>query len=385
VRAAAPDVIGIGLRNLHHNAYDGTEALVSSYAALVAAVREETRAKVVLGGSGYSLQPEALLDRLRADYGVAGEGELCFLSLLEALERGEAPARIWRSAAARATLLPSPLLRKAAMPEAAELDLLPLPARDLVDPRYYQHDGTDNVQTKRGCAFLCEYCSYPDLEGNLVRDPERVADEVLQRSRVPGVSHIFFVDSVFNVPRAHALSVCKALIRRGAPLPWVCYANPVGMDEELVGMMARAGCQGVEIGADAGTDRMLRRLRKPFRIEDIRRTRALLAAHGISDCHSFVLGAMDETAEEAEETLSFIDTLAPDVAVFVAFMEDREARSVHRATHRAAILELLAREAPRRPGWVVPELGIRFGPQINRMLSRRGLRGPSWLHLARAR
>lgn len=385
IQGFAPEVVGLGLRNLHTNAYDSMEPLLEEYAALVRVVRAQGRAKVVLGGSGYSLRPEGLLARLGADHGVVGEGELSFRALLAALEREARPQPIWRSAAARATLQPTPLLRKAAMPEAAELDQLPPPARDLVDPRYYEQDGTDNVQTKRGCGFLCEYCSYPDLEGSRVRvrDPERVADEIAARARVPGVSHVFLVDSVFNVPRWHALAVCRALEARGAPLPFVCYANPVGLDEELVSAMARAGCVGVEIGADAGTDRMLRRLRKPFRREDILRARALLRAAGIRDCHSFVLGAMDETEAEAQETLAFVDELRPDAAVFVVFMEDREDRGAGRATHRAALLALLAKEAPRRPNWSVPELGIRFGPQISRFLARRGLRGPAWLHMVR--
>ena len=71
--------------------------------------------------------------------------------------------------------------------------------------------------------------------------------------------------------------------------------------------------------------------------------------------------------------------------VFIVFMEDRETMSVGRARHRDAILQLLADEAPKHPGWVVPELGIRFGGKINDLVRRRGLKGPSWLHLARMR
>src|ERR1019366_10530979 len=99
------------------------------------------------------------------------------------------------------------------------------PARDLADPRYFQFDGVANVHTKRGCVFACAYCDYPDLEGRSVRtrSPAAVADEVAACAVAPGVTHLFFVDSVFNVPRRHALAVCEELEKRGAPLPWVCY------------------------------------------------------------------------------------------------------------------------------------------------------------------
>jgi hypothetical protein len=380
-----PEVVGVGLRNLHTNAYDGTERLLSEYGAVVDTIRRLTRAPVVLGGAAYSLRPELLLARFSGDYGVVGEGEQTFRSVLRGLAAGRQPDRITRARAGTGVVTRSLVRRDARWPPS-ELDELPAPARDLVDPRYYEFDGTDNLQTKRGCAFACAYCDYPDLEGNKVRvrDPDAVADEVLARSRVPGVTHMFFVDSVFNVPRSHALAVCDALGERGVPLPWVCYGSPAAFDDELVGAMARAGCQGVEIGSDAGTERMLERLHKPFGLEEIVKTRELFEAHGVHDCHTFVLGAFDETPDEVRRTLDFVDRLAPRVAVFIVFMEDREAMTIHRARHRPAILELLAEEAPRRAGWVVPELGIRFGPKVTNLVRRRGIRGPAWLELAKA-
>jgi len=119
-----------------------------------------------------------------------------------------------------------------------------------------------------------------------------------------------------------------------------------------------------------------------FTLREVFDTRALFVKHGILDAHTFVLGAAEETAEEARATLAFVDALDPDVAVFVAFLEDREERRVHRAPHRAELLALLTEEAPKRPGWVVPELSIRFGPRVAALGQRSGWKGPSWLRLA---
>jgi radical SAM superfamily enzyme YgiQ (UPF0313 family) len=387
VREFDPEVVGLGLRNLHTNAYDGMEGLIAGYANLVRSFREVTDVPVVLGGAAYSLQPETLLARLDADFGVVGEGERAFRDVVDTLARGGEPPRITRAVPAGSEVVKASLVRRAPARRTSDLDDLPLPARDLVDPRYYEFDGTDNLQTKRGCAFSCAYCDYPDLEGSKVRvrDPAAVADEMLARSRVPGVTHMFFVDSVFNVPRSHAIAVCEEIERRNNPLPWVCYASPVALDDDVVRAMARAGCEGVEIGSDSGTPRMLSELKKPFSIEQIERSRALFREYGLLDCHTFVLGALDETADEVKETLAFVDRLDPAVAVFIVFMEDRETMTVHRARHRDAILRLLAEEAPKRRGWIVPELGIRFGAKITEIVKRRCLKGPSWIHLARMR
>ena len=377
-----PDVVGLGMRNLCGNTYQHSDAIVDWYATVARAIRAATTVPFVVGGSAFSLQPERLLERLGADHGVVGEGEQEFPSLLAALERGERPPRLVRAAAVTQHLPPSA--------RRSGLDHLPMPARDLADPRYFTEgfgDGTVNVQTKRGCAFSCAYCDYPDLEGRLVRlrDPEVVADEVLACARIPGASHLFFVDSVFNNPRAHALEVCRAIERRGRALPWVCYATPAVVDEELAQAMARAGCVGVELGSDTGTDETLERLRKPFRREQVLAAHERFAEVGVRDCHTFVVGAFGETVDEVRRTLAFIDEVDPDVAVFIVFREDREAEGLAEARERASILDLLAREAPLRPGWVVPELDIRFGDRVEALLAQRGIRGPSWLHLAALR
>ncbi len=378
IARARPDVVALGVRNLRDNAYRDGGALAEYHAALGGCAREAletlettkgTGARLVLGGAAVTLQPAAMLARTGASHAVVGEGERAFPALLDALARGERPDTLIRAT-------PAPL------------DELPRAAWDLVDRRYFEREGTATVQTKRGCAFSCTYCDYPDLEGRTVRvrAPALVADEVAALARTAGVSHLFFVDSVFNAPRTHARAVCEALIACGAPLPWVCYASPAGLDDELVAQMARAGCVGAEIGTDAGTDAGLRRLRKPFDLAQVRRVRASFRAHGLLDCHSFVLGAEGETADEAAATLSFVESLDPDLAVFLIFAEDREALVAARdVEHRAALRALLAREAPRHPGWIVPELGVRFGPKVTRLVLRRALRGPSWLHLARAR
>ncbi|HNN51631.1 MAG TPA: radical SAM protein [Pseudomonadota bacterium] len=372
-----PDLIGIGIRNLHDNAYRADDEILAYYERLVAAVRQYSSSPIVLGGAGFSLRPHDLMRRLQADFGVVGAGEDCVPYLVSELAAGRQPA----------PLLDARMLFPVPPPTLYTLDRLPLPDRRFVDPRYYELDGTDNIQTKRGCSFRCAYCDYPDLEGQRLqlRSPDAVADEVLQRAQAPDVSFLFFVDSVFNVPQKHALAICEALIDRGSPIPWVAYVSPVQLDRELVSAMAKAGCVGVEIGSDTGTEDGLHRLRKPFKLTDIQRSHELLRSYGIHDCHTFVVGAFGETADQVKQTLDFVAQLDPDVAVFIVFHEDREALIPHAATHRQAILALLAKEAALHPGWVVPELNLRLSSKLLQFLRTHKLRGPSWLHLARLR
>src|SRR5260370_8103568 len=95
------------------------------------------------------------------------------------------------------------------------------------------------------------------------------------------------------------------------------------------------------------------------------------------DCHTFVLGALDETADEVKETLAFVDRLDPAVAVFIVFMEDRGTMTVHRARPRDAILELLPLAAPKRRGGIVPALRFPLLPTTTHISPRPSLPRPT--------
>ena len=106
------------------------------------------------------------------------------------------------------------------------------------------------------------------------RDPKAVADEIESLTTThPETSHFFIVDSVFNLPPEHAKDVCRELIARGNELPWTCYANPIGFDEELAGLMREAACVGMEIGSDSGCNEILAKLKKGFTVDEIRAIR----------------------------------------------------------------------------------------------------------------
>jgi radical SAM superfamily enzyme YgiQ (UPF0313 family) len=391
--AYQPDVVGLGIRNAQGNDYAGTEQAVARFAELVRTVRASSRALVVVGGGGFSLMPEAWMAALRADYGVRGEGEAAFGALLAALEERE-PTR--RDAALAA--VPSLLWWEGAElrhnPPAArflELDRLPRPDRRLVDERHYQRIGIESVQTKRGCALRCEYCTYPSIEGRQVRTraPERVADEIDElRALHPGVHHLFVVDSVFTIPKPHAMAVCDALVRRGSTLPWTCYANPLGFDAELAAAMARAGCVGLEIGVDSGCDELLAALRKGFDTRAVVAMHELCRAAGLRACPTFMVGTPRESLDDVRRTLDFVDALDPSAAVVMLYTDPDEAMNealrAEGEARRARVLELLAPYLAAHPRWIVPSTGLNFDARLFALLRRMGLRGPLWQHLDQA-
>jgi len=387
VRQAAPDLVALSLRNLQSADYGEATTNVQAYRGLVAAIREVSDAPIVLGGGGYSLLPEALLETLGADFGVAGEGEVVFPSLVRAFEEGAdlgQVAGLYRRVDGRVEPPTS-------WAPFVDLSSLRFPSRRRVDRRHYARSGIESVQTKRGCPLRCSYCTYPTIEGrrSRLRPASRVADELEHiRLEAPEANHFFIVDSVFNLPRAHALAVCDAIRERAIGLPWTCYINPLGFDAQLAERMRAAGCVGIELGSDSGSDRVLERLRKGFDSAAIRGAHRVARDAGLLDCHTFLLGTPGETLDEVRRSLDFIADLDCSAAILMVWNDDAEALRPAspgpRAIFREQVLELLREAVQSQARWVAPPLGERFDARLFGLLRRSGLRGPLWQHLGDA-
>jgi len=380
-----PDLVAVSMRNVQNADYTDTGTTLSWYDEVVATIRGQTGAPVVMGGGGFSVIPAELMARFGLDYGVTGEGEQPFAALVARLAAGSRDMAGIRNVLTGAAAQPpdAGLQRR----DFLDLQVNVRPDRNAVDPRYYEHSGITSIQTKRGCAMQCEYCTYPLIEGRAIR--QRTGDAVAAEWEAavtahPAIEHVFIVDSVFNLPPHHAREVCEALIARGLATPWTCYLNPVRFDQELADVMARSGCQGVEIGSDSGTDAGLARLRKGFTTEQIRAASRTCRNAGIKDCHTFILGTRGENLNDVERSLDFIEALDPYGAILMAYKDDREAVDPALAAElgefRARVLEAIERRATSRQRWVVPSLGLRFNHRLFNALRKTGRRGPLWQH-----
>jgi radical SAM superfamily enzyme YgiQ (UPF0313 family) len=193
------------------------------------------------------------------------------------------------------------------------------------------------------------------------------------------------VDSVFNLPKSHAKAVCREMIDRQVAIPWTCYANPLGFDLELAELMAEAGCAGMEVGADSGSDEILTRLRKGFSTEQIRNLHRLAAQTGIPDCHAFILGTPGETFDDVLRTLDFIVDLDPFSAILMAWVDDAEALDSEAAREREklreAILKRLEEHKSEFPWWSIPALGVNYDAKLFDLLRANGYDGPLWRHI----
>ncbi|MHB8453741.1 MAG: B12-binding domain-containing radical SAM protein [Acidiferrobacterales bacterium] len=299
-----PQVVGISVRNIDNVVHQRLARHVGELAEMLAIVRRESSAAIVLGGPAISVLNMAALDRLDADFAVIGEGEVTFPELLATLEAGsghENVAGIVYRKDGRAISTGS-----ARLPRFG-----PSGMEGWVRWRDYERrGGTWAIQTKRGCPMQCSYCAYPAVEGRAMRrrSAAEIVDEIEHVAAVIRPRTFEFVDSTFNLPAEHSAGICREIIRRGIQVNLTAMGvNPLGVSRELFTLMRQAGFNSMMITPEAANDTMLRNLRKGFSMEHVHRSAALARESGISSTWFFMLGGPGETRDTVEETVAFVE------------------------------------------------------------------------------
>jgi radical SAM superfamily enzyme YgiQ (UPF0313 family) len=308
--AADAILIGVTIRNTDDCYLPSQDFCLERIRPIVQALKPPAGGSpIVLGGTGFSLMPEAVLEYLGADLGIVGDGEEALCELARCIAEG----RDYRHIAGLVHRSNGGWIRNAV--RRADLSSLPLHRRRIIDSeRYLREGGMAGIETKRGCDRRCIYCADPIAKGTSfrLRPPRSAADE-LQAMLARGVDHFHICDSEFNLPVEHALAVCEELTRRslGEKLRWFTYASPAPFGLELAAAMRRAGCVGINFGVDSGDDGMLRRLGRDFTPEDLRATARLCHQEGIVFMYDLLLGGPGETRETAKRTIDLMKEVSP--------------------------------------------------------------------------
>jgi len=391
----APNVVGISLRNIDNTDQTDQQSFIAEYRHLAGLIRKATRATLVLGGSGFTLFPDEMMDILGADYGIVGEGER-LADLLSSLEKKAPIVGIPGVVTPKGSKeIPPPLVSpygQKQLPGSTHLQY------------YLKNGGMLNLQTKRGCPFRCIYCTYPHIEGRTLRliSPEAAAKDALQLEAA-GAKYFFVTDSVFNSHTDHSMAVAEAFITAGLKIPWGAFFAPMVPKKGYYELMSRAGLTHAEFGTESMCDAVLNRYGKPFRTKDVYKAHKAAIDSGLYVSHFFLLGGPGEDGDSIDETFDNIQKL--DRSVFFFFpalriyphtdlydiavgegqisvsrnlLEPRFYRS--KKIRRNEILERLEAHAAKRPNWVTGSGGEATARIVARLYER-GHTGPLWEHL----
>jgi radical SAM superfamily enzyme YgiQ (UPF0313 family) len=303
-----PQLVGLSFRNVDDCFWPSAKSFFPDLVQTVHKIKRLTEAPIVIGGVGFSIFPEQIVEHTGADFGICGDGEHAIFELLSQLQNQKLFDRveglIWRENNTIRSNIP-------AWPQPLSLPV----SRDAIDNlQYFKRGGQGGLETKRGCNRQCIYCVDPLAKGqNLrLRDPAEVADEA-EALLAQGVDVLHTCDSEFNIPYDHALEVCGEFNRRqlGDRLRWYTYMAVKPFDAQLAQAMSKAGCVGIDFTADSASPSMLKTYRQPHLKQDLASAVRLCKQYNIKPMFDLLLGGPGETPDSTAETINFIKQIDP--------------------------------------------------------------------------
>jgi anaerobic magnesium-protoporphyrin IX monomethyl ester cyclase len=264
---------------------------------------------IIAGGQFASVYYNEVLEKLKVDAIVRGEGEGVINQLIDNIhnaERDKIEGIITHKNKGR----PSKLLR------IVRLDDLKFPARDLLDERciLLNHRVVDkNIYsisfiTSRGCPYKCAFC------GNLYkkvffRSPENVEAELISLIQGYNIQHVTFLDENLMLNESHLYGICNVL--KELKLSWTCNARVDSFTNEKVEFMKLSGCIEIKYGIESGDESILGLMGKDITLKQIKS--AIVGTHlaGLKAKGFILFGFPSENKESIRKTISLLAELRP--------------------------------------------------------------------------
>jgi radical SAM superfamily enzyme YgiQ (UPF0313 family) len=296
IRQAHADVIGISA--LFTPFY--REAL--HVAALAKAV--DPTCPVIMGGAHVNACPAQVFADPHVDFVVLGEGERTLPELVSALgdNRSAAISSICGVGyKTRGTLV---------VPEHGDLiediDALPLPARDLIDPTRYTLGGKrlTMLLTSRGCPYHCTFCSIFLTAGRQFRT--RSINGIINEMRLCrehfGTEIFDIEDDNFSFDQKRAAAILGAIREEfgaaGIELLAMNGISAANLSESLVQEMQHAGFRALNLALVTSDKQRQRATKRPGSTPHFDRVVQKGAEVGLEMVNYLILGLPDSSLEE---------------------------------------------------------------------------------------
>jgi radical SAM superfamily enzyme YgiQ (UPF0313 family) len=296
IRQAHADVIGISA--LFTPFY--REAL---HIAALAKVVDPTR-PVIMGGAHVNACPAQVLADPHVDFVILGEGERTLPELVSALGDNRL------ATISRICGVGYKTRGKLVVPEHGDridnIDLLPLPARDLIDPARYTLGGkrVTMLITSRGCPYHCTFCSIFLTAGRQFRT--RSLSSIIQEMRLCrehfGTDIFDIEDDNFSFDQKRAAAILGAIRQefgdQGIELLAMNGISAANLSESLVQEMQRTGFRALNLALVTSDKQRQRATKRPGSTPHFDRVVQQGAEVGLEMVNYVILGLPDSSLEE---------------------------------------------------------------------------------------
>lgn len=272
-------------------------------------IRGKYPGKKIIWGGPYPTAEYGKLIPEFADIAVLGEGEAQIADILDGKPLQDIPGIAWYDG--------NRIIVNERQPFISNLDELPFPAWELVNPSYYDAPGRKplyTIMTQRGCPMDCINCS-TFMHGHAFRSRsvENVVDEIDMLVEKFGALEIHVFDDNFTLKPDRAKKILSEIIRRGLNRK-VRFALSSGIradiiDEEMFDLMKKAGIYFINVAVESGDQAVVDRIGKGLDLKKVPVILLALEKRGFRIGLFFMMGFPFETKESMRKTADFAASL----------------------------------------------------------------------------
>ncbi|MFC1679209.1 B12-binding domain-containing radical SAM protein [Elusimicrobiota bacterium] len=193
-----------------------------------------------------------------------------------------------------------------------DFETLPYPRRRaLLFREHFTPRDVGFVFTSRGCVARCTFCSNSFLwsgkprfrPSDVVRAEMR---ELIEEWKIDSFLLGDSSNSDFHEENKRVASVLKEF-----GLPWSSNVRWATVTRELLEHFMDCGCTGISVGLEAGSDKILKSMRKGCTKKTIREKARMINSLGLGFQLFTIIGFPDETEDEMSETRDFALEIDP--------------------------------------------------------------------------
>jgi len=306
IEAFAPQVLGVSCM---------ITTSQSGCAIAHAAKKRFPELLTIAGGPNATAWPDHFVTFGGFDYAFVGEGEIHFTEFVDRLARDESDAQ---DTLGLVYVRDGQVVHNPRAPRIADLDALPLPARDLVDMSLYNHDSqffislgmigkNFNIVLARGCPFQCNFCDHSLFgQKTIERSIPRVLDEIQDVWERWAVPNMEIDDDTFTLNLGRVEALCRGLRERGlAHIKWSARCRVSGVTPEIFQIMADAGCVHVSFGVESIDERVLARIHKRITREQVDNATRWAKQAGLHVVANFMIGNLGDDESSVLKSLDY--------------------------------------------------------------------------------
>ncbi len=276
-------------------------------------VKERTGAKIIVGGIHPTLRPgDFFFEGSPVDIAVIGEGEMTLSELIEkdmsGGNLGDVAGIMFRQG--------KEIIRTRERPCLEDLTDLPIPAYDKIDMNFYTIPQQSLIRwlflsgvrlcTTRGCPYLCTFCANRAQKVRY-RPVESVIEEIKFLKENYAIDGFYINDDTFCMDKKRTFEFLNQFKNAGLDkMVWGIETRVDLLDEPLISGLKQNGCIQIDIGVESGSQKMLDRVRKGIRVEDVIKKFEICHRYKMRTFACFMVNMPGETTKDIEESIKLM-------------------------------------------------------------------------------